>query len=144
MVWRLPMERWGRLRMDQVVLHRTAVGRWLVRGYFASMSASSRDQSGILQEQKTKVLVPGQSLMWYGTQASKLIYDTDIYENVKIGQVEVIREDVEHLNENTVVLRNGQKFQTDVLICATGYKYGTKMALISSVKSATLLSVSSP
>lgn len=39
-------------------LHNTAVGRWFVRSYFASMLTSSLDQSGILQDEMTKVLVP--------------------------------------------------------------------------------------
>lgn len=111
------------------LLHGTTVGRRLVRGYFASMSASSLDQSGILQDEKTRMLVPDQSLMWYGTQASTLTYDTDIYELVKNGQVQVIREDIEGLDEDTVVLQNGQKFKTDALICATGYRYGPSFPL---------------
>ena len=88
------------------------------------MSASSLDQSGIVRDESTKVLVPDQSLMWYGTQASSLMYDTDIYELVKTGQVQGIREDLERLDQDTVALHNGQKFKTDALICATGYKYG--------------------
>lgn len=111
------------------LLHGTKFGRRLVRGYFTSMSASSLDHSGILQDETTRVLVPEQSLMWYGTQASILTYDTDIYELVKSGQVQVMREDVERLDQDTVVLQNGQKFKTDAFICATGYKYGPSFPL---------------
>lgn len=111
------------------LLHRTSIGRNLVLGYFAGMSQSSLDQSGILQDEKTRVLVPDQSLMWYGTQASTLTYDTDIYELVRDGKVQVIREDVERLDNGHVVLQNGQRFSTDALICATGYKYGPSLTL---------------
>ena len=111
------------------LLHGTEIGRRLVRGYFASMSASSLDQSGILQDETTRVLIPDQSLMRYGTQASTLTYDRDIYEFVKSGQVQVIREEVEPLEEGTVVLQNGQKFKTDAFVCATGYKYGPSSPL---------------
>lgn len=88
------------------LLHGTTVGRQLVRGHFESMSASSLHQSGILKDAKTKALVPDQSLMWYGTQASTLTYDTDIYELVSSDKVEIIREDIEHLKENSIMLQD--------------------------------------
>ncbi|KAL9130370.1 MAG: hypothetical protein Q9217_001428 [Psora testacea] len=111
------------------LLHGTTVGRRLVSGYFASMLASTLDQSGILQDEKTKVLVPDQSLMWYGTQAGILTYDTDIYRLVQEGRIQVIREDIAHLDEDAIVLQNGQNFKTDALICATGYDYGPSFPL---------------
>jgi len=110
-------------------LHGTAAGRWIVRGYFANMSKASLDQSGILRDKKTNMLVPDQSLMWYGTQASSLNYDTDIYEFVRDGQVEVVREDLERLDEDALILENGQIITTDALICATGYDYGPSFPL---------------
>lgn len=67
--------------------------------------------------------------MWYGTQTGILTYDNDIYELVRNGKVETIREDIEYLDGETVVLQNGQNFTTDALICATGYKYGPSFPL---------------
>ena len=111
------------------LLHGTRVGRQLVRGYFANMSASSAAQSGIMQDEKTKLLVPHESLLWYGTQASTLTYDTDFYELVKKDQVEVIRDDIDCLDGETVVLQSGHKIKTDALVFATGYKYGPSFPL---------------
>ncbi len=116
------------------LLHGTTVGRQLVRGHFESMSASSLHQSGILKDAKTKALVPDQSLMWYGTQASTLTYDTDIYELVSSDKVEIIREDIEHLKENSIMLQDGREIKTDALICATGYDYGPSFPLEPSSK----------
>ncbi len=110
-------------------LHGTAVGRWIVRVYFANMSKASLDQSGILRDAKTNTLVPDQSLMWYGTQASSFNYDTDIYEFVRNGQVEVVREDLERLEGDVLILENGQLITTDALICATSYDYGPNFPL---------------
>ncbi len=67
--------------------------------------------------------------MWYSTQARALNYDVDFYELIKDGQVEVIREDLDRLDGDTVVLQNGQKVTTDALICAMGYDYGPSFPL---------------
>lgn len=110
-------------------LHRTRLGRALVKGYFANMSRDSLDQSGILRDEKTRALVPDQSLIWYGTQVSSLNYDKDFYEVLRKEHVQIIREDLQKLNKETVILQNGEKIRTDVLICATGYNYIPSFAL---------------
>lgn len=56
----------------RTLLHRTNIGNWLVQGYFTGMTACSLKQSGILRDEKTRVLVPDHPLMWYGTQSSIL------------------------------------------------------------------------
>ena len=105
-------------------LHGTAAGQWLVSGNFANMSSSSLDQSRILTDEKTNLMVPDQTLMWYGTQAKSLNYDTDLYQLVKDDNVEVIREDLERLDGDAVILQNEHRVTTDALICAIGYNYG--------------------
>ncbi|MCJ1308628.1 hypothetical protein MMC25_002281 [Agyrium rufum] len=111
------------------LLHNTAAGRSLVKGYFTNMSSESMAQSGILQDEKSRALVPDQTLMWYGTQASLLNYDVDIYDLVRNGTVETIREDIDRLDSDGIVLVNGAKVETDALICATGYKLGPSISL---------------
>ncbi|MCJ1275038.1 hypothetical protein MMC21_002838 [Puttea exsequens] len=111
------------------LLHGTTGGRWLVRNYFTAMLASSLDQSGILNDEKTKKLVPDDSLMWYGTQASTLTYDNDLYELIKDGDIEIVRDDIEHLDEGNLVLHDGRTIGTDALVCATGYQYGPSFPL---------------
>lgn len=111
------------------LLHRTAPGRRFVRAYFESMTASTLDQSGILKNDKTKLLIPDQSLMWYGTQAGILSYDTDLYDLISTGQVQIIRENIERLGQDTVILQDGQTFKTNAIICATGYRYDPSFPL---------------
>ena len=113
----------------RTLLHRTKIGNWLVRGFFAGMTASTHEQSGILRDEKTRVLVPDHSLMWYGTQSSILTYDTDIYELIKESPVQIIREDVKCLQGDTVILQDGQHFKTDAIICGTGYDYASSVPL---------------
>ena len=115
-------------------LHRTRIGMSLVRGYFANMTGESLAQSGILDSKETKKLAPDETLLWYGTQASSLNYDSDFYGLVRSGKVEVIRENIDHLESDEVVLQNGHKFETDLVVCATGYKFGPSLDLQPSEK----------
>ena len=93
------------------------------------MSSDSLAQSGILKDEKTKTLVPDQTLMWYGTQASSLNYDVDFYDLIRDSPVNVIREDLNRLDGEAIVLQNGQRITTDALVCATGYKYSPSFPL---------------
>ncbi|KAF4627390.1 hypothetical protein G7Y89_g10764 [Cudoniella acicularis] len=111
------------------LLHGTKTGRRLVKGYFTKTGSDALEQTGILKDEKTKILIPDQGGMWYGVQTSALNYDTDFYELIRNGQVEVIREDLSHLDGGEIFLQNEQKIETDVLICATGYKYGPSFPL---------------
>jgi hypothetical protein len=60
--------------------------------------------------------------MWYGTRTAALNYDMDIYDLVRGGRVVVIRQDLTKLEGDRIILQNGQKIKTDVVICGTGYK----------------------
>ena len=104
-------------------LHNTSPGRRLVKGYFANMSAESAQQSGILDHQKTKVLVPKQTLLWYGTQASSLNYDNDFYDVIDKNDVEIVQHDIEDLSGDCIIYQNGNRTPIDMIICATGFDY---------------------
>ena len=114
-------------RWSRWALHQTSFGRWLVKSYFANMSSESAHQSGILRD-KTKMLVPEHSLLWYGTQASSLNYDIDFYDIVGDDRIDIFRENIVTLDRNRVLLEN-QTVITDVLVCATGYDYTPTLSL---------------
>lgn len=110
-------------------LEKTAVGRSIVNGYFDGMSKSSAEQSGIMNDERTKGLAPDTTLMWYGTQASSLNYANDIYEVIKDKNVEIVRQDLDRLEGDTLILQNGQIIKTDTIIACTGYDYGPTFPL---------------
>lgn len=113
------------------VLHGTAWGRWLVRGYFANMTSETVRQTGVLDREKTMVLAPSSSLMWYGTQASILNYETDFYDVVNEARVEIVRDNILELKpEGNLVLEDNRTVTTDALICATGYSYTPTFPLL--------------
>ena len=106
------------------LLHGTVWGRWLVKGYFANMTSETIRQTGVLEREKTKVLAPSSTLMWYGTQASILNYDRDFYDVVNDARVEILRDNIVELKSGgDVLLANHRTITTDALVCATGYYY---------------------
>ena len=109
-------------------LHRTQLGNRLVRGYFASMSGGSIQLSGILDDEKTKALVPDKTLLWYGTQANLLNYDQDFYQLIREKEVTIIRGNIDHLDTNAIYV-DQQAIETDALICAIGYDYTATIPL---------------
>ena len=119
------------------LLHNTAFGRWLTRNYFANMSKSTVEQSGILSQEETKKLVPKETLMWYGGQAAILNYPTDFYDLIRDAGVEVLCEDIAHVDGDALILNNGERVVTDALVCATGYKFGPSFPIVPATKQAT-------
>lgn len=119
------------------LLHNTTAGRWLTRNYFANMSKSTVEQSGILRQEETKKLVPKESLMWYGGQAAILNYDIDFYDLIRDAGVEIVYEDVARVDGDALVLKDGRRVVTDALVYATGYDFGPSFPLLPATKQAT-------
>jgi cation diffusion facilitator CzcD-associated flavoprotein CzcO len=105
------------------------VGRSIVNGYFTGMSKSSIEQSGIMNDERTKGLAPDTTLMWCGTQADSLNYANGIYEVIKDRNVEIVREDLDRLDRDALILQNGQTIKTDAIIACTSYDYGPTFPL---------------
>ena len=111
----------GRVRS---LLHGTSLGRWFVDTFWAKMTSDTLEQSGVLKSEATKNLIPDQSMFWYGVSLSILNYPKDIYEFVRNGSVEVIRQNVTSLEEkNTIRLEDGTGVQTDAFIASLGWKW---------------------
>ncbi|KAL9069206.1 MAG: hypothetical protein Q9157_006237 [Trypethelium eluteriae] len=115
-------------------LHNTTLGRFITRNYFANMSKSTIEQSGILKQESTKQLVPKESLMWYGGQAAILNYDTDFYDTIRDAGVQIVHEDVARLENESIILENGDRIETDALVYATGYEFGPSFPLLPATK----------
>ncbi|KAK4496394.1 hypothetical protein PRZ48_012374 [Zasmidium cellare] len=102
-------------------LHRTRVGRWLVKGYWKVLRGQMLAESGILECERARGLVPRETPMWYGTQVSALNYETNFYELLADGRVEVVEGKLEHVSDGQVHMENGIVLDSDAIILATGY-----------------------
>lgn len=126
-------------------LHQTKIGGLIVKSYFANMSDQGVQESGVLEDEKTKILKPDQSLLWHGTQASSLNYDQDFYQLVRDSQVSIIRGNITRLDIDSIILekRSGeadsvkldhQSIKADAIVCAIGYDYSASVCLEPSFK----------
>lgn len=111
------------------LLHKTRTGQQIVRSFFINMTDGGAVQSGLLNSEKTKILKPQESLMWYGTQASSLNYDTDFYALIREGKVDARKTNISHFSDSAVNLESGERITADAIITATGYDYSASVPL---------------
>jgi hypothetical protein len=72
---------------------------------------------------ETKKLLPFNTLYWSGTGLSILNFEKDFLGLVRDGRIRVHIADITHLEENKVHLSDGSSLETEILVCATGWKY---------------------
>jgi dimethylaniline monooxygenase (N-oxide forming) len=105
-------------------LHKTIVGQWLLNFVWSqnenkSISlANYKGREGALPG--FEKLLPEGKIQWRSGPMGML--QKDDYWDVIAKNVQVYRGDVRHLEKDTVVLEDGTKVRTDVLLCATGWK----------------------
>ena len=106
------------------LLHGTRVGRWIVDKFWKKLSADTIEQAGLNKNEKLKILIPDVEAFWVSARLGILNYPSNIYDYVTNGQVEVLRKDVECLeNGNSIKFTDGHHVETDALICSTGWNF---------------------
>ena len=106
------------------LLHGTTLGRWVVDRFWDKLSSDVIDQTHLAKHPETKKLLPTQNTFWCGLTIAILNYPTDFLELMKSGQVKVIREDVECIEDGrTIRFKGGSMVQTDALVCSMGWKF---------------------
>ena len=121
------------------LLHGTAVGRFLVDKFWASLGGEVIDVNGYRNHAELQKLEPWNSAFWVGSGLSIHNYDQvsrqlchqsidadvdqDFFDMVRQGKIQVhSKVDVERLTKRTVHLSNGESLTADALICATGWR----------------------
>ncbi|KAF9871342.1 dimethylaniline monooxygenase [Colletotrichum karsti] len=102
-------------------LHENALGRVISKAFWKLIRYDTIKDCGYQTHEKTKVLQPEQNQFWYGTTSGILSFDDDFFEYVRNGQVEVYREDLDHLSDHRVHLSDGTSFPVDLLVASTGF-----------------------
>ncbi|KUJ17596.1 putative dimethylaniline monooxygenase [Mollisia scopiformis] len=103
-------------------LHSTAIGRWLVRGFWKVMSNDVITLNAYDKNPLVSQLKPWNSILWTGSGVSIHNYETNFFDLVKSGKIRIHTTDVSKLDGNTVYPENGKAIETDVVVCATGWK----------------------
>ncbi|KAL0936809.1 dimethylaniline monooxygenase [Colletotrichum truncatum] len=102
-------------------LHENALGRVISKTFWALIRHDTINDCGYQNHEKTKILQPEQNQFWYGTASGILSFDDDFFEYIRNGQVEIYREDLDHLSDHTVHLSDGTSFPIDLIVASTGF-----------------------
>ena len=105
------------------LLHSTRIGRKVVSGYWSNVYNQALTEAGYLNHPNLKALLPDCEWFDVGTGLASLNYPTDILEFVRSGQVKVYREDISHLSDHTVNLKNGTTLRSDAFIASSGWEW---------------------
>ncbi|KAH7028121.1 putative dimethylaniline monooxygenase [Microdochium trichocladiopsis] len=103
-------------------LQATFLGNWLVRLLFFVIGSDVQQSSGLGRHPETKKLMPWNGALWVGSELGIWNYDEDCLALVREGKIRVHLAEVARLEGNKVVLDNGVQIETDVVVCATGWK----------------------
>ena len=106
------------------LLHQTWLGRKFVEIFWSALSNDTLHQSGFDSHPKLQVLKPDSGLFETGKGLAILNYPTDALDYVRSGQVKVHRQDLSHMSEHAVHLRDGTRLKSDAFVFSTGWLPG--------------------
>lgn len=103
-------------------LHRTGMGRLLTDNYWNTMTADLIEANGYDDHPEVFKLKPWNPVFWTGSGIGIHNFETNFFDLVKEGKVRVHLTDIAKLKGKTVYLTDGESLDTDVLVCATGWR----------------------
>jgi hypothetical protein len=112
------------------LLHGTPLGRALIRGILKLINKQNIAEGHFNSHPETWKLIPKHGIEWYGTSVGAFNHPTDLFELIREGKVHVHLADITSLSSKTVHLSNGTDINTDILICATGWKQGPTIKIL--------------
>jgi cation diffusion facilitator CzcD-associated flavoprotein CzcO len=111
-------------------LHRSGIGNFMVGNFWNTLSSDIVEAHGYNNHPELFKLKPWQSAMWTGSGVGIHNYDTNFFDLVKEGRIRVHLANISGLNGNKVNLSDGQIVETEVVICATGWKKESALTYI--------------
>lgn len=103
--------------------HETAIGRAMTRMFWWVLGNDVLTLNQYDKHPETAKLKPWSEAFFSGSSFSILNYDTNFFDLVRDGTVKVHIADLVRLSPRTVHLSDGASFETDLLLCATGWKH---------------------
>ncbi|KAL2047904.1 hypothetical protein ABVK25_011235 [Lepraria finkii] len=104
-------------------LHNTRRGRASVDASWWAKGATLIRLTGLNASDELIVLKPDESVFWYGAGIGALKYPSDFHDFIRDGTVRVRRNDINHLEKDTIVFEDGERLETDATICMTGWEW---------------------
>lgn len=103
-------------------LHRTGIGQFITDNYWNTMTADVVQANGYDDHPELFKLKPWHPVFWTGSGIGINNFETDYFDLVREGKIIVHLADIARLDNKTVHLDDGVSLDTDVLICATGWR----------------------
>lgn len=103
--------------------HETGIGRAITRAFWWVLGNDVVTLNRYDKHPETKKLKPWTDAFFSGTSFSILNYDTNFFDYVTNGTVKIHIADLIRLSPSTVHLFDGSSFETELLLCATGWKH---------------------
>ena len=119
--WQKESGWWGAHRW----LQQTFIGRFIVEKFWQTITNEVIDTHGYDKDKELGKLKPWESAKWTGSAVGIHNFPTNIHDLIRQGQIRVHVADIDRLDGRTVRLSDGVSVETDVLICATGWKKGS-------------------
>lgn len=104
-------------------LHGTAIGRLITNTFWSILGNDVITLNNYKSHPETAKIQPWSHPMFVASSFSILNYDTDFFELLRNGTVNVHIADITNLGASTVHLSNGSEIQTDAMVCVTGWKW---------------------
>jgi hypothetical protein len=113
----------GRFSYIRSLLHGTWIGRKFVDTFWGILAGDVISLNEYDAHPETAKLKPWTSPFFIASSLSILNYDTNFFDLVKDGKAQVHIADITSLGGKTVNISNGERLDTDALICCTGWKH---------------------
>lgn len=112
-----------RLSYIRSLFHGTWLGRKVVDTFWGILAGDVISLNQYDSHPETAKLKPWTSPFFIASGLSILNYDTNFFDLIKEGKARVHIADITNLDDKSVNLSNGEKLETDALICCTGWKH---------------------
>lgn len=106
----------------QKSLHKTWIGKKVVNLFWRSLGSVVTSRNQYHAHPELQKLKPWISTFWMGNSLGIHNYDSDWFELVKKGRINVHVADVKSLSEGFIHLTNGTELPADALVCCTGWQ----------------------
>lgn len=103
-------------------LHRTYIGGKMCQMFWKGLDYFMRNWNGYNTHPELQKLQPWFTPFWMGNSLSIHNYETSWFDLVRQGKIRIHIADVTALSKGTVHLSDGDRLETEALVCCTGWK----------------------
>ncbi|KAL4786877.1 hypothetical protein BJX76DRAFT_63678 [Aspergillus varians] len=116
-----PFTKTGPFSWIKRALHRTAIGQKICRFFWAYLDSAIRKLNGYDTHPELKRLEPWSTPFWMGNSLSIHNYETNWFDLVREGKIQVHIADLASLSPGRVHLTNGEILNAEALVLCTGW-----------------------